>query len=332
MPLELHQIPGGPTSAHSAPTPSVPRARGADGERWERTRFVLCHPLHLSIGTTLLATTLLVGSTWMLVMLILLEVLTVGLLPRSSGVARRAARHRREHRRLVAAQARIAQHPAMEPMHVQELAELERRMAAARAHAAGVSESVEVLFDEWLAPDRLLDGYVRLSTAHRSARESAALADATSLQAELATLELERDTARTERLRRLAERRIELARRRLTCLREAEEERDALASEIASVAALCRLVQERTTAVVGQGDLHAEIERLVGDVELCDDAMREVHANTSSQPDPTLVRIADEISQLQAHPGAHVPSAHIVEEDVDLDLEPVIRPRRVHAG
>lgn len=325
MPLELHQMPGAPTSAHSAPTTSAPSARGGMGERWERTRYVLCHPLHLSIGTTLLATTLLVGSAWMLATLLVLEALTVGLLPRSSGVARRAARHRREHRRLVSAQARIAQHASMEPMHVQELAELERRLAAARAHAAGVSESVEILFDEWLAPDRLLDGYVRLSTAHRSARESAALADATSLKAELATLELERDTARTERLRRLAERRIELARRRLVCLREAEEERDALASEIASVAALCRLVQERTTAVVGQGDLHAEIERLVGDVELCDDAMREVHENTKPREDPMLVRIAEEITQL------HPPSGH--DEEVELDLEPpAARPRRASFG
>ena len=58
-----------------------------------------------------------------------------------------------------------------------------------------------------------------------------------------------------------------------------------------------------------------------------DDAMREVHAHTSSHVDPTLVRIADEITQLHAQPNGHA-----VEEDVELDLEPAIRPRRAHVG
>ncbi|AKF08089.1 hypothetical protein DB32_005238 [Sandaracinus amylolyticus] len=340
MPLELHSTSGALTSARAAKSSSTSRrASASDRDGWERMRYVLCHPLHLSIGTTLLATTLLVGSAWMLIALAVLETITLGVLPRSNAVARRAQRHRREHRRLVAAQARVAMHPSMEPMHVQELAELERRISTARSHAASVSESVEILFDEWLAPDRLLDGYVRLSVAHRTARESSMLADAAQLHAEIAALELERDTARSSRLRRLAERRIELTRRRLTCLREAEEERDALASEIASVAALCRLVQERTTAVVGQGDLHAEIERLVGDVELCDDAMSEVHATaTARAAEPMLVRVAEEITALQAQPpmladvARGEPRSGTESAELEVEPTPAHARRRMHVG
>jgi hypothetical protein len=166
----------------------------------------------------------------------------------------------------------------MEALHGRELTELERRAAIARAHASTAGDAYEALLDDWYGVDRLLGAYVRLSIAHRTARESAALTDREKLCHEIRMLERERERTSSPRLRRLMARQLTLLRSRAACLERNEEEREALALELSSVASLCRLVHERTFALVNSPDLHTEVERLVSEVELQDQAIGEMTA------------------------------------------------------
>jgi hypothetical protein len=116
----------------------------------------------------------------------------------------------------------------MEPLHGRELTELERRMQLARAHAASSGEAMEVLLDDWYGLDKLLATYVRLSIAHRTARESAMLTDRDQLCLEIRDLEVQHSRTTSVRQRRLVDRELSVLRMRAACLERNEEEREAL--------------------------------------------------------------------------------------------------------
>jgi hypothetical protein len=69
-----------------------------------------------------------------------------------------------------------------------------------------------------------------------------------------------------------------LLRSRSACLERNEEEREALALELGAVASLCRLVHERTFSLVSSPDLHDEVERLISEMQLQDQAIGELAA------------------------------------------------------
>jgi hypothetical protein len=258
--------------------------------RWERLRWVLGHPAHLVTLALLVLVGVVSGSAWMLLPIAALEGLALAA-PRLERVRRRADRHRRQRRRFIAARARCELVPYMEAAHGKELTELERRAAAARAQASAMGDGIEALVDDWYGLDRLLGTYVRLSIAHRAARESASLTDRDALCHEIRALEAQREHAASPRQRRLIERHLSVLRSRAACLERNEEEREALAVEIASVAALARLAHERTHTLTAPGDLHGEVERLVADAELHDQALGELDADDEFLEDASVTEL-----------------------------------------
>jgi hypothetical protein len=268
---------------------------GPRRDRWDRLRFVLGHPVHLICLGALMLMGVFAGSAWMLLPILALETVAAAIVPRLRSVQQRADRMRRERRRQIAARARSGLVAYMEAAHGRELTELERRATIARAHASTAGDAMEALIDDWYGLDRLLGTYVRLSIAHRTARESAALTDREKLCQEIRRLEHERDRASSPRLRRLRGRHLALLRNRAACLERNEEEREAISLELSSVASLCRMVHERTFALVSTDELHAEVERVVGEMELQDQALHELttaHQETEAAATNTGVRVA----------------------------------------
>jgi hypothetical protein len=256
---------------------------GPHRERLDRLRYVLGHPLHLVVLAMLLMTGVFAASAWVFVPLLLFEIAVSALLPRARWVRQRADRRRRERRRAIAARARASLVAYMEPAHGRELTELERRAATARAQATNVGEAMEALLDDWYGLDHLLATYVRLSISHRAARESATLTDRDALCLQIGQLESAREMASSPRLRRLADRQLSLLRSRASCLDHNDEEREALALELGSVSALCRLVHERTFSLVTSADVHGDVERMVAEAQLHDQLMGELSASDEEE-------------------------------------------------
>ena len=270
------------TDLDSLAPPAVSSALALEGgprrDALDRLRYVLGHPVHLVSLGVLMLMGVFVASPWMLLPILAFEILVGTLAPKVRAVRQRADKKRRERRRQVAARTRSGLVAYMEALHGRELTELERRAAIARAHAATAGDAFEALLDDWYGVDRLLGAYVRLSIAHRTARESAALTDREKLCHEIRMLEREKERASSPRLRRLMGRQLQLLRGRAACLERNEEEREAIALELSSVASLCRMVHERTFSLVSSPDLHSEVERMVTEVELQDQAVGEMTA------------------------------------------------------
>jgi hypothetical protein len=276
---DLESVASTPLLASNVALEGGPRRDG-----WERLRYVLGHPGHLVLLGTLLLIAVFVGSPLMLIPILMVEAFVSIVLPRTREVRTRADRKYREKRRQTAARARSSLVAYMEALHGRELTELERRAAIARSHAQTAGDAMERLIDDWYGVDRLLGAYVRLSIAHRTARESAALTDREKLCNEIRILERERERSTSPRLRRLMGRQLALLRSRAACLERNDEEREALALELSSVASLCRLVHERTFALVSSPDLHNEVDRLVGEMQMQDEAIAEVTGTGREAP------------------------------------------------
>lgn len=307
------------TDLELAQPPVLSSAQALEGgprrDALDRLRFVFGHPIHLVTLGVLLLMGVFVASPWMLLPIVLFEVLVGALAPKVKLVRQRADKKRRERRRQVAARTRSGLVAYMEALHGRELTELERRAAIARAHASTAGDAFEALLDDWYGVDRLLGAYVRLSIAHRTARESAALTDREKLCHEIRMLEREKERATSPRLRRLMDRQLNLLRSRAACLERNEEEREAIALELSSVASLCRMVHERTFALVSSPDLHTEVERLVSEVELQDQAIGEL----------TAVHDADEALTAGTGVRVQVIDGADVEDDVSEHTNVLLR-------
>lgn len=310
------------TDFESMPSPSlldsaVALEGGPRHDRWDRLRYVLGHPVHLVCLGALMLMGVFIASPWMLLPIVAFEIATATLAPKVRTIRQKADKKRRERRRQNAARARSGMVAYMEALHGRELTELERRAAIARSHAAAAGDAFEALLDDWYGVDRLLGSYVRLSIAHRTARESAALTDRDKLCHEIRHLERERERATSPRLRRLIDRQLALLRSRSACLERNEEEREALALELCSVASLCRLVHERTFSLVSSPDLHNEVERLVSEMQLQDQAIGELTAAAND--------VEHEIElTTEEGTGVRVAVLEELEEDAEDDASQVV--------
>lgn len=301
---------------------SVALEGGPRRDAWDRLRYVFGHPIHLVCLGVLMLMGVFVASPWMLLPILMFEALVAAVMPRVRGVRQRADKRRRERRRQVAARTRSGLVAYMEALHGRELTELERRAAIARAHASTAGDAFEALLDDWYGVDRLLGTYVRLSIAHRTARESAALTDREKLCHEIRMLERERERTNSARLRRLMDRQLTLLRSRAACLERNEEEREALALELSSVASLCRMVHERTFSLVSSPDIHNEVDRLVTEVELQDQAIGEMAASSM-----TAEESEDDLSARIRRTGVRVQvlDASDVEDDISEPTTVLLR-------
>ncbi len=115
------------------------------------------------------------------------------------------------------------------------------------------------------------------------------------------------------------DRQLTLLRSRAACLERNEEEREALALELNAVASLCRLVHERTFSLVSSPDLHTEVDRLITETQLQDQAIGEVDAAAhdveeeirSSTDRSTGVRVAV-LEEVEAEEEDDDPTARVI--------------------
>jgi hypothetical protein len=238
-------------------------------------RYLWTHPAHLLCLGAMALVAAVSASPWPLLPVAAVEagVFAASKLPWLRTVI---DRQRRRQRRERAAQLRAILVPQMDSMHTRELHELEKRAGTARTHAANVGESMESLVDERLQLDRLLGTFVRLSIAYRVARESLAMTDRDELVAQISRLQRYRDGASSDRIRDLTDRELTLLRRRLQCLDDNSEELEVIGRDLAAVAEACRLVHERVLSLSHPGDGPAEIERIVSDAQMHDEALGEL--------------------------------------------------------
>lgn len=254
--------------------------------QWRRLWHLVGHPIHLTLASVALAVGILMASPWgLLASVLLLEAIVVGVLPRFRFVRSWADRQLRDKRRRRARAIRNALVPSMDPSHTDELAELEHRAAEARDHAARMGPETEALLDDWLDLDELLESYVRLSIANREVRESLLVTNRRQLLYELGRLREDRTRAGSEKVRALIDRDIALLHRRLECLEQREREREIISGELSSVATLCRLVHERVCVLSHPSSLSAEVERIIGEVQLHDEVLAEMLSGSAPDAD-----------------------------------------------
>lgn len=269
---------------------SAARARLSPGWRshWRNAYDVARHPLHVALALALVALSIGSGSASLVVALVVMEVIALGALPRSRWVAVRAAAYAREGERARAARERERMRGRMHPDHVPALVDLETRIERART-AGHARSALGPVVDELLDLDRWLGAYVKLSIAYRAASEAAACADAAELSREIQQLFGERERAESPRTGRALATRIRSLAATLSCVRKMEQERADLASELATIAAHCRLAEARATALVGSGDLRPETVGLATELDVRDLAIQELAGIRGPS-----VRVADE--------------------------------------
>jgi hypothetical protein len=225
---------------------------------------------------------IIIGGAVALLPLLVFEIAAILVLPRTLPVRRFLDRHtrRRAHERAIVLRQRL--HTLMEGSHQKQLIELEHRVAAIRVHAAAHSDAMLSLIDESLGLDRLLATYVRLSVALRVARESLAFTDPDQLADTIRLVQRVRDHSPSPRLRDQSDRRLGLLRQRMMWYERGSLRCELMAQAAASVADMCHLVLERSSAMFGSGDAAAEVERIAGELE-CHDAILDALA-TNDDP------------------------------------------------
>jgi hypothetical protein len=288
-----------------------PRLDGTrKGESCARFLHVLFHPVHLACLGTLFVIGALSASLWVFMSAFVVEVIALGMIPRTRLLRRRVEQELRQKRRREAARIRAQLAGQMDAMHREELWELERRIDAIRSNASSHGTAMESLLDDFVGLDRLLGSYVRLSIAYRAARESLAMTDKGHLEAEIRRMEMEREASPTQRLRRLADRQLSLLRRRVSCLEGNEEDCEALRYDITAIAAMCRLVHERSTSLIRSRDAQREVERIAAEIEEHDDALGEL-AGLCASVDPMRSEMPTEDDFDEVDDARHAPRVRI---------------------
>ncbi len=133
----------------------------------------------------------------------------------------------------------------------------------------------------------LLNSFLRLITTLNAYRQFLSTADKKSLENELAQLEVEVQTDTSEALRDVKTRRIEILRKRISRYVQAEESREVVSHQLASIEDMLRLTHEQSIAIRDPQLVGEQLNALSTEVAATEETVRELDS---------FMQVTDEIS------------------------------------
>jgi len=145
--------------------------------------------------------------------------------------------------------------------------------------------------------DALLTSFLRLVSALNGYRQFLGAADKKGLEAELATLEAELPQERNERLREVKARRVELLNKRVQRYVQAEERREIISHQLASIEDALHLTHEESIAIRDPELVSRQLDELTAEVAATEETVREMEQ---------FMRVTEEFSSPASLPDERV--------------------------
>jgi hypothetical protein len=145
--------------------------------------------------------------------------------------------------------------------------------------------------------DTLLTSFLRLVTTLNSYRKFLNAADRQAVASELKELEAELAAEQNERLREVKARRVDILKKRLTRFVQAEESREVVSHQLASIEDLLRLTHEQSIAIRDPQTVTRQLDALSAEVAATEETVREMESfmvvteELSSTPGAPAVKV-----------------------------------------
>lgn len=145
--------------------------------------------------------------------------------------------------------------------------------------------------------DTLLTSFLRLVTTLNSYRKFLNAADRQAVEHELKELEAELEAEQNERLREVKARRVDILKKRLTRFVQAEESREVVSHQLASIEDLLRLTHEQSIAIRDPQTVTRQLDALSAEVAATEETVREMESfmvvteELSSTPGAPAVKV-----------------------------------------
>ncbi|MBI3180996.1 MAG: hypothetical protein HYZ28_02500 [Myxococcales bacterium] len=156
-----------------------------------------------------------------------------------------------------------------------------RKLPGGRVMAAASEQRVNAL----------LTSFLRLLATLNSYRKFLSGSDKRALETELEKLKAEAGAEQSVRLREVKEKRVEILQRRLQRFQQAEESREVVSHQLASIEDLLRLTHEQSIAIRDPESLGRQIDALSSEVQSTEETVREMER---------FMELSDEV-------GSHLP-------------------------
>jgi hypothetical protein len=124
--------------------------------------------------------------------------------------------------------------------------------------------------------DALLTSFLRLVSTLNGYRQFLSAADRKALELEVAQLEREVATETNEKLREVKARRVDLLKRRVQRFVQAEESREVVSHQLASIEDMLRLTHEQSIAIRDPEIVGRQIEALTAEVAATEETVKEM--------------------------------------------------------
>ena len=126
--------------------------------------------------------------------------------------------------------------------------------------------------------DALLTSFLRLVATLNGYRKFLSVGDKRSLEDELRGLEAEFQTDASEKLREVKARRIEILKKRVHRFTQAEENREIVSHQLASIEDMLRLAHEQSIAIRDPEIVTAQLDALTAEVAATEETVREMES------------------------------------------------------
>lgn len=144
----------------------------------------------------------------------------------------------------------------------------------------------------------LLTSFLRLVTTLNSYRKFLNATDRRSVEDELKSLEAELADEKNERLREVKARRVEILKKRVARFVQAEESREVVSHQLASIEDVLRLTHEQSIAIRDPEVVSRQLEALTAEVSATEETVKEMEQFmqvteefTQRNPSPTRERV-----------------------------------------
>ena len=124
--------------------------------------------------------------------------------------------------------------------------------------------------------DALLTSFVRLVGTLNTYRKYLGSADRRALEAELASLQAESEQEPNPRVKEVQQRRAEILKKRISRFQQAEESREVVSHQLASIEDVLKLTHEQSIAIRDPDTVARQLESLSGEVEATEATVKEM--------------------------------------------------------
>jgi hypothetical protein len=136
---------------------------------------------------------------------------------------------------------------------------------------------------------------LRLVSTLNSYRKFLSATDRKAIEAELRSLEAEVATEKNERLKEVKARRVEILKKRVARFLQAEESREVVSHQLASIEDVLRLTHEQSIAIRDPLVVSRQLEALTAEVSATEETVKEME---------TFMQVTEEFSSTTSVPSA----------------------------